>query len=168
MEKSRNKKDKSTILFLFSTKNINMMIFILLSFIGVFVIFSSLYGNLIISISEKNIANAQLASSTETSNIVDLKVSERHNNYVWTYGNDQVNPQLDLKSRKDYTFQIDNMDNNISHQLIIQDESGKQFAKSVKIPNGGTDDIHFKFTNNGKYQYHYKYHPTTMHGGIVV
>ncbi len=70
--------------------------------------------------------------------------------------------------RKDYTFQIDNMDNNISHQLIIQDESGKQFAKSVKIPNGGTDDIHFKFTNNGKYQYHYKYHPTTMHGGIVV
>ncbi len=65
-----------------------MMIFILLSFIGVFVIFSSLYGNLIISISEKNIANAQLASSTETSNIVDLKVSERHNNYVWTYGND--------------------------------------------------------------------------------
>ena len=130
--------------------------------------FFNLKGNLIIDILEKNITNAQLASSITDSNIIDLKASERHNNYVWTSGNSQVNRQLDLKSRNDYTFQIDNRDNNNSYQLIIQDENGKQLAKSTTISNGGTDDIHFKFTNNGKYQYHCKYHPTTMHGGIVV
>lgn len=168
MEQNRNKKDKSKKLFLFSTKNIKILLIVLLSCIGIFAIFSSLYGNLIASISEKNIANAQSASSTESSNIVDLKVSERNNNYVWTSANGQVNPQLNLKSDKDYSIQVESMDNNVSHQLILQDQSGKQLAKSIVISNGITDDFPFTFSNIGKYQYHCQYHPATMHGDIVV
>jgi plastocyanin len=169
LEQNRNKKDKSTKLFLFSTKNINILLFVLLCCIGIFAIFSSHYGNLIVGgISEKNIANAQSASSTESSNIVDLKVSERNNNYVWTSANGQVNPQLNLKSDKDYTIQVESRDNNVSHQLILQDQSGKQLAKSIVISNGITDDFPFTFSNIGKYQYHCQYHPATMHGDIVV
>ena len=29
--------------------------------------------------------------------MVDVKVSERNNNFVWTSINDQINPELDLK-----------------------------------------------------------------------
>ena len=61
------------------------------------------------------------------------------------------------------------MDNNISHQLIIQTESGKQLTKSDEISNGKTDDFRFTFSEKGKYQYHCQYSPKeTMHGNIVV
>jgi plastocyanin len=102
-------------------------------------------------------------------NIVDLKVSERNNNFVWTSMNGQVNPDLDLKSGTRYTFQVESMDNNnISHQLIIQTESGKQLTKSDVISNDKTDDFSFTFSEKGKYQYHCQYHPNTMHGNIIV
>ena len=160
MKKNRNRKEKS--------KLINLMLFILLCCIGTVTILNSIYGNMIIDRLGKNIANAQLESLTESSNIVDLKVSERNNNFVWTSANGQVNPEIDLKAGTHYTIQIESMDNNIHHRLIIQDESGKQLAKSIEISNGQTDDFPFTFSNKGKYQYHCQYHPETMHGNIVV
>ena len=96
----------------------------------------------VITVSEKNIANAQLENSTSSQNIVDLKVSERNNNFVWTSVNGQVNPTLKQKPGTDYTIQVESMDNNITHQLIIQNESGKQLTKSDGISNGQTD-VHF-------------------------
>lgn len=144
------------------------MLFILLCCIGIVTILNSINGNMIIDRLEKNIANAQLESLTESSNIVDLKVSERNNNFVWTSANGQVNPEIDLKAGKDYIIQVESMENNISHQLIIQDESGKQLSKSIEISNGQTDDFPFTFSNKGKYQYHCQFHPKTMHGNIVV
>lgn len=160
MKKNRNRKEKS--------KLINLMLFILLCCIGTVTILNSINGNMIIDRLEKNIANAQLESLTESSNIVDLKVSEQNNNFVWTSANGQVNPEIDLKLDTHYTIQIESMDNNIHHQLIIQDETGKQLAKSTEISNGQTDDFQFTFSNKGKYQYHCQYHPETMHGNIVV
>lgn len=121
MKKNRNRKEKS--------KHINLMLFILLCCIGTVTILNSINGNMIIDRLEKNIANAQLESLTESSNIVDLKVSEQNNNFVWTSANGQVNPEIDLKLDTHYTIQIESMDNNIHHQLIIQDETGKQLAK---------------------------------------
>lgn len=73
-----------------------MILFVLMVCIGLFAAFYAVNGNLI-DISEKNLANAQVESSTESSNIVDLKVTERNNNYVWISADDQINPQLDLK-----------------------------------------------------------------------
>jgi plastocyanin len=95
-----------------------------------------------------------LEDSTASQNIVDLKVSERNNNFVWTSVNGQANPTLNLKSGIDYTIQVESMDNNITHQLIIQNESGKQLTKSDEISNGQTDDFTFTFRDIGKYQYH--------------
>ena len=135
--------------------------------IGLITILNSDDSN-VIMVSEKNIANAQLENSTSSQNIVDLKVSERNNNFVWTSVNGQVNPTLNLKSGTDYTIQVESMDNNITHQLIIQNESGKQLTKSDGISNGQTDDFTFTFRDIGKYQYHCQYHPETMHGNIVV
>jgi plastocyanin len=114
------------------------------------------------------IAHAQLEDSTGSENIVDLKVSQRNNNFVWTSINGQVNPTLNLKSGTDYTIQVESMDNNITHQLIIQNESGKQLTKSDEISNGQTDALTFTFRDIGIYQYHCQYHPETMHGNIVV
>jgi hypothetical protein len=135
--------------------------------IGLITILNSDDSN-VIMVSEKNIANAQLENSTSSQNIVDLKLSERNNNFVWTSVNGQVNPTLNLKSSTDYTIQVESMDNNITHQLIIQNESGKQLTKSDGISNGQTDDFTFTFRDIGKYQYHCQYHPETMHGNIVV
>jgi hypothetical protein len=56
MGKIRNVKVES-IYFLFSNKNINLILFILLKGIGLFVIFNSCNGNLIIVTLGKNIAN---------------------------------------------------------------------------------------------------------------
>ena len=120
------------------------------------------------NIPEKMIANAQVEYSAESSNILDLKVSERNNNILWTSANGQVTPQLDLKPGKDYTIQIGGMNNNIYHRLILQDESGKQLANSIEISNGITSDFPFTLTNSGKYQYHCQIHPASMHGNIVV
>ncbi len=135
--------------------------------IGLITILNSDDSN-VIMVSEKNIANAQLENSTSSQNIVDLKLSELNNNFVWTSVNGQVNPTLNLKSGTDYTIQVESMDNNITHQLIIQNESGKQLTKSDEISNGQTDDFTFTFRDIGKYQYHCQYHPETMHGNIVV
>ena len=144
-----------------------MILFVLMVCIGLFAAFYAVNGNLI-DISEKNLANAQVESSTESSNIVDLKVTERNNNYVWISADDQINPQLDLKVNKKYIIQVESMNNNIHHRLIIQDKNGKQLAKSIEILNGATDDFPFAFNSNGKYQYHCKYHPESMHGDIIV
>jgi hypothetical protein len=77
-------------------KNFNLILFVLLSSIGSTTILHSGYGNAI-DVSEKNIKNVQLQDSPVNENIVDLKVSERNNNFVWTSVNGQVNPELDLK-----------------------------------------------------------------------
>jgi len=87
---------------------------------------------------------------------------------VWTSVNGQVNPTLNLKPGTDYTIQVESMDNNITHQLIIQNESGKQLTKSDEISNGQTDDFTFTFRDIGVYQYHCQYHPEIMHGNIFV
>ncbi len=166
MEPSRNKKGQY-IFFLFSTKNLNKILFVLIICIGLFVAFYGINGNLI-NISEKNLANAQVESSAESPNIIDLKVSERNNNYVWISANDQINPQLYLKPNMEYIIQIESMNNNVSHQLVIQDKNGKQLAKSIEISNGATDDFPFTFTSSGKYQYHCQYHPESMYGDIIV
>jgi plastocyanin len=168
LEKNRNRKGgRKSIGFPSLNKNFNLILFVFLSGIGSTTILHSGYGNAI-DASEKNIKNVQLQDSTVNENIVDLKVSERNNNFVWTSVNGQVNPELDLKSGTDYTIQVESMDNNISHQLIIQTESGKQLTKSDEISNGKTDDFRFTFSEKGKYQYHCQYHPETMHGNIVV
>ena len=166
---NNNNKEYKSLLFLFSSRNFALMLFALMSCIILFSLFCSTNGNLIVlNTPEKNTANAQV-KSTENSNIIDLKVSERNNNYVWTSDNSKVNPQLDLKLGKEYIFQIESMtDNNTPHQLIIQDEHGKQLAKSTIVSNGNTDDFPFKFTKSGNYQYHCQYHPSSMHGNIVV
>ena len=166
MEKNRNK-GKNLIGFLSLAKNITLLLVTSLIGIGLITILNSENINLI-PISEKNIAYAQLEDSTASENIVDLKVSERNNNFVWTSVNGQVNPTLNLKSGTDYTIQVESMDNNITHQLIIQNESGKQLTKSDEISNGRTDDFTFTFRDIGIYQYHCQYHPETMHGNIVV
>ena len=166
MEKNRNGR-KNLIGFLSLAKNITLILITSLIGIGLITILNSDDTN-VIMVSEKNIANAQLEDSTSSQNIVDLKVSERNNNFVWTSVNGQVNPTLNLKSGTDYTIQVESMDNNITHQLIIQNESGKQLTKSDEISNGQTDDFTFTFRDIGKYQYHCQYHPETMHGNIVV
>ncbi len=166
MEKNRNE-GKNLIGFLSLAKNITLLLVTSLIGIGLITILNSENINLI-PISEKNIAHAQLEDSTASENIVDLKVSERNNNFVWTSVNGQVNPTLNLKSGTDYTIQVESMDNNITHQLIIQNESGKQLTKSDEISNGRTDDFTFTFRDIGKYQYHCQYHPETMHGNLVV
>jgi plastocyanin len=148
-------------------KNITPILVTSLIGIGLITILNSDDIN-IITVSEKNVAHAQLEDSTASQNIVDLKVSERNNNFVWTSVNGQANPTLNLKSGIDYTIQVESMDNNITHQLIIQNESGKQLTKSDEISNGQTDDFTFTFRDIGKYQYHCQYHPETMHGNLVV
>ena len=166
MEKNRNG-GKNLIGFLSLAKNITPILVTSLIGIGLITILNFDDINLI-TLSEKNIAHAQLEDSTASQNIVDLKVAERNNNFVWTSVNGQVNPKLNLKSGIDYTIQVESMDNNITHQLIIQNESGKQLTKSDEISNGQTDDFTFTFRDIGKYQYHCQYHPETMHGNIVV
>jgi hypothetical protein len=111
---------------------------------------------------------AKLEYSTANENTVYLRVSERNNNFVWTSNIDQVNPELVLESGKNYTIQVESMNNNIPHQLIIQDEGGKQLANSIEISNGETDDFPFTFSNTGKYQYYCQYHPKAMQGNIVI
>lgn len=102
----------------------------------------SIYGNTIMDVSKNSLTNAQIQYSTMDENILDLKVSERNNNFVWTSMNGQANPDLELKSGIPYTIQVESMDNNnIAHQLIIQTESGKQLTKSDEISNGKTDDF---------------------------
>ena len=166
MEKNRNG-GKNFIGFLYLAKNITPILVTSLIGIGLITTLNSDDIN-IITLSEKNIAHAQLEDSTASPNIVDLKVAERNNNFVWTSVNGQANPTLNLKSGTDYTIQVESMDNNIPHQLIIQNESGKQLTKSDEISNGQTDDFTFTFRDIGKYQYHCQYHSETMHGNIVV
>jgi len=166
MEKNRDGR-KNLIGFLSLAKNITPILVTSLIGIGLITLLNSDDINLI-TLSEKNIAHAQLDDYTASQNIVDLKVAERNNNFVWTSVNGQVNPTLNLKSGIDYTIQVESMDNNITHQLIIQNESGKQLTKSDEISNGQTDDFTFTFKDIGKYQYHCEYHPETMHGNIVV
>ena len=166
MEKNRNG-GKNLIGFLSLAKNITLILVTSLIANGLITILNSENINLI-TISEKNIAHSQLEDSTSSENIVDLKVAERNNNFVWTSVNGQANPTLNLKSGTDYTIQVESMDNKITHQLIIQNENGKQLIKSDEISNGQTDDFTFTFRDIGKYQYHCQYHPETMHGNIVV
>ena len=166
MEKNRDGR-KNLIGFLSLAKNITPILVTSLIGIGLITLLNSDDINLI-TLSEKNIAHAQLDDYTASQNIIDLKVAERNNNFVWISVNGQVNPTLNLKSGIDYTIQVEIMDNNITHQLIIQNESGKQLTKSDEISNGQTDDFTFTFKDIGKYQYHCEYHPETMHGNIVV
>lgn len=134
MKKNRTRKGKSkSIVFLVSNNNINLILFVLLRILGTITIFNSIDGNIIRGVLGKNIANTQLVDSTASQHIVELEVSERNNNFVWMSANGQVNPEINLKSGTDYTIQIDSMNNNISYQLVIQDENGKQLAKSVEI-----------------------------------
>jgi hypothetical protein len=155
---------------LLNKKKINIIIFVILSSIGSStLLLHSIYGNTIMDVSKNSLTNAQIQYSTMDENIVDLKVSERNNNFVWTSMNGQANPDLELKSGIPYTIQVESMDNNnIAHQLIIQTESGKQLTKSDEISNGKTDDFPFTFSEKGKYQYHCQYHPKTMYGNIIV
>ena len=45
-------------------------------------------------------------------------------------------------------IQIERMNNNnIHHQLIIQDENERQLAKSIEISNGQTNDFTLTFSN---------------------
>jgi plastocyanin len=152
-----------------NNKKLYFIVFGVLFGIGSTTLSHSTYGNTMMDVSKNSTANTQIQYSTMDENIVDLKVSERNNNFVWTSMNGQVNPDLDLKSGTHYTFQVESMDNNnISHQLIIQTESGKQLTKSDVISNDKTDDFSFTFSEKGKYQYHCQYHPNTMHGNIIV
>jgi hypothetical protein len=107
MEKNRNGR-KNLIGFLSLAKNITLIIITSLIGIGLITILNSDDTN-IITASGKNIANAQLEDSTSSQNIVDLKVSERNNNFVWTSVNGQVNSTLNLKSGTDYTIQVECM-----------------------------------------------------------
>jgi hypothetical protein len=173
LEKSSNieRRRGNSIAFLnLNNKKINIMIFVLLSSIGSStLLLHSTYGNTIMDVSKNSLTNPHVRYSTMDENIVDLKVSERNNNFVWTSMNGQVNPDLELKSGIPYTIQVESMDNNnIAHQLIIQTESGKQVTKSDEISNGKTDDFLFTFIEIGKYQYHCQYHPKTMYGNIIV
>ena len=77
--------------------NENLILFVLLSGIGSTTMLHYGYGNAI-DVSDKNIANAQVQDSTVNENRVNLNISERNNNFVWTSVNGQVNPELDLKS----------------------------------------------------------------------
>ena len=173
MQKNRNRGEGrrvASIGFLpLNNKKLYLIVFGVLFGIGSTTLSHSIYGNTMMDVSKNSTANRQVQYSTMDENIVDLKVSERNNNFVWTSMNGQVNPDLDLKSGTRYTFQVESMDNNnISHQLIIQTESGKQLTKSDVISNDKTDDFSFTFSEKGKYQYHCQYHPNTMHGNIIV
>ena len=174
MQKNRNRGEGrrvASIGFLpFNNKKLYyFIVFGLLFGIGSTTLSHSAYGNTMMDVSKNSMANTQVQYPTMDENIVDLKVSERNNNFVWTSMNGQVNPNLDLKSGTRYTFQVESMDNNnISHQLVIQTESGKQLTKSDVITNDKTDDFSFTFSEKGKYQYHCQYHPNTMHGNIIV
>jgi uncharacterized pyridoxamine 5'-phosphate oxidase family protein len=173
LEKNRNRGEgrvASIGFLLLNNKKLYFIVFGLLFGIGSTTLSHSIYGNKMVDVSKKNsMANTKVQYSTMDENIVDLKVSERNNNFVWTSVNGQVNPDLDLKSETRYTFQVESMENNnISHQLIIQTEDGKQLTKSDVISNDKTDDFPFTFSETGKYQYHCQYHPNTMHGNIIV
>jgi plastocyanin len=173
LEKYRNRAERSltSIGFLFlNKKKFYSIVFGLLFSVGTTTLSHSIYGNtMMVDVSKNSMANTQVQFSTMDENIVDLKVSERNGNFVWTSMNGKVNPDLDLKSGTRYTFQIESMDNNnIAHQLIIQTESGKQLIQSDVISNDKTDDLPFTFSEKGKYQYHCQYHPNTMHGNIIV
>jgi plastocyanin len=145
------------------------MVFGLLFAIGATTLLPSIYGNTTMDVLKNSMPNTNTQYLTFDENIVDLKVSERNGNFVWTSINGQANPDLDLKSGTRYTFQVESMENNnVAHQLIIQTESGKQLTKSDVISNDNTDDFPFTFSEKGKYQYHCQYHPNTMHGNIIV
>jgi len=145
------------------------MVFGLLFAIGATTLLPSIYGNTTTDVLKNSMPNTNTQYLTFDENIVDLKVSERNGNFVWTSINGQANPDLDLKSGTRYTFQVESMENNnVAHQLIIQTESGKQLTKSDVISNDNTDDFPFTFSEKGKYQYHCQYHPNTMHGNIIV
>jgi len=145
------------------------MVFGLLFAIGATTLLPSIYGNTTTGVLKNSMPNTNTQYLTFDENIVDLKVSERNGNFVWTSINGQANPDLDLKSGTRYTFQVESMENNnVAHQLIIQTESGKQLTKSDVISNDKTDDFSFTFSEKGKYQYHCQYHPNTMHGNIIV
>jgi len=145
------------------------MVFGLLFAIGATTLLPSIYGNTTTGVLKNSMPNTNTQYLTFDENIVDLKVSERNGNFVWTSINGQANPDLDLKSGTRYTFQVESMENNnVAHQLIIQTESGKQLTKSDVISNDNTDDFPFTFSEKGKYQYHCQYHPNTMHGNIIV
>jgi plastocyanin len=171
LEKNRNRAGRVTSVG-FVPLNKKKFYFIavgLLFSIGATTLSPSIYGNTMMGVSKNSMRNTQIQYSTMDENIVDLKVSERNGNFVWTSMNGKVNPDLDLKSGTRYTFQLESMDNNnIAHQLIIQTESGKQLTKSDVISNDKTDDFSFTFSDKGKYQYHCQYHPNTMHGNIIV
>ncbi len=145
------------------------MVFGLLFAIGATTVLHSIYGNTTTDVLKNSMPNTNTQYLTFDENIVDLKVSERNGNFVWTSINGQANPDLDLKSGTRYIFQIESMENNnVAHQLIIQTEGGKQLTKSDVISNDNTDDFPFTFSEKGKYQYHCQYHPNTMHGNIIV
>ena len=145
------------------------MAFGLLFAIGANILLPSIYGNTTTHILKNSMTNTHTQYLTFDENIVDLKVSERNGNFVWTSINGQANPDLDLKSGTRYTFQVESMENNnVAHQLIIQTEGGKQLTKSDVISNDKTDDFSFTFSEKGNYQYHCQYHPNTMHGNIIV
>ena len=171
MEKNQNREVRvASIGFLpLNNKKLYFIVFGLLFGIGSTTLLHSISGKTKVDVSKNSMANTKVQYSATDENIVDLKVSELNNNFVWTSMNGQVNPDLDLKSETRYTFQVESMENNnISHQLIIQTEGGKQLTKSDAISNDKTDDFPFTFSEKGKYQYHCQYHPNTMHGNIIV
>jgi plastocyanin len=171
LEKNRNRAGRVTSIG-FVPLNKKKFYFIavgLLFGMGATTLSHSIYGNPMMDVSKNSMTNTQIQYSTMDENIVDLKVSERNGNFVWTSINGQPNPELDLKSGTRYTFQVESMENNnVPHQLIIQTESGKQLTKSNVMSNDKTDDFPFTFSEKGKYQYHCQYHPNTMHGNIIV
>ena len=113
-------------------------------------------------------ANAQQPTPGE-GGIVDLKVSERNDNFVWESGDNKINPQINMKANAVYSIQLESIDgNDIDHQLVIQTNDGRELVKSAEISNGETDDFSFTPKTIGTYEYHCKYHPQTMKGTIIV
>jgi hypothetical protein len=107
LEKNSNiERRVNSIAFLnLNKKKINIIIFVLLSSIGSStLLLHSIYGNKIMDVSKNSLTNVQVRYSTMDENIVDLKVSERNNNFVWTSMNGQINPDLELKSGIPYTI----------------------------------------------------------------
>ena len=98
LEKYRNRAERSltSIGFLFlNKKKFYSIVFGLLFSVGTTTLSHSIYGNtMMVDVSKNSMANTQVQFSTMDENIVDLKVSERNGNFVWTSMNGKVNGSL--------------------------------------------------------------------------
>jgi hypothetical protein len=89
VQKNRNRREGrrvASIGFLpFNNKKLYyFIVFGLLFCIGSTTLSHSAYGNTMMDVSKNSMANTQVQYPTMDENIVDLKVSERNNNFVWT------------------------------------------------------------------------------------